>query len=172
MAAKKRVKAVRRAAPPATKRVGRRTKPNKAAAKVRSKKAAVKSAVKKPGLKVPSVDGYVQRLPPPIMPIVRKLRELVRAAAPEATERLDPDGPSYDAHGVFARIEPKARSVLLTFLKGSSLDDPDQSLVGAGAVRALEIDSVTALRESVLQGLVRQAVLLNVRETQPVSGAV
>jgi hypothetical protein len=118
---------------------------------------------------LPEIEGYVRSLPPPIVPLVNKLRQVVRDAAPEARELLDPNGPAYDANGLFARIEASDREVLVMFLKGAHLDAPDGTLAGDGEIRSLAVSSVESLRESVLQGLVRQAVLLNGHEP---SGAV
>lgn len=112
---------------------------------------------------LPEIEGYVRSLPPPIVPIVNRLRQLVRAAAPEARELLDPNGPAYEVNGLFARIEPGEREVLMTFLRGAALDAPEGTLSGDGETRVVSIGSLAQLKESVLQGLVRQAVLLNVK---------
>lgn len=168
------------------KRVAKAKKPapkKKAAAKkvAPRKKTAPKKPAKKPAPKktypavelpeLPEIEGYVRSLPPPVVPIVNRLRQLVRDAAPEARELLDPHGPAYDANGLFARIEATDREVLVTFLKGAQLDAPAGTLAaGEGDARAVTVNSLESLRENVLQALVRQAVLLNVRD--PSSGAV
>lgn len=165
--------AARKAAPkkPAAKKVAAK-KPvaKKVVAKkvVVAKKKAAWPSVTLPAL--PEIEGYVRSLPPPIVPIVNRLRQLVRDAAPEARELLDPNGPVYDSNGLFARIEAGDRQVLITFLKGAQLDAAEGTLLGKGDTRALSVDSLEGLRESVLQGLVRQAVMLNGRD--PSSGAV
>lgn len=175
--------------PAAKRRVPARAKkiaPKKAAPrkvapkKVAPKKAAPKTAPKTVAPKktwpsvtlpaLPEIEGYVRSLPPPIVPIVNRLRQLVRDAAPEARELLDPNGPVYDSNGLFARIEANDRQVLITFLKGAELDAEEGTLFGEGVTRALSVASLEGLRESVLQGLVRQAVMLNGRD--PSSGAV
>lgn len=136
----------------------------------KKKPAAAKKypAVKLPDL--PEIEGYVRSLPPPVVPIVNKLRQVVRDAAPEARELLDPNGPAYDANGLFARIEASDREVLVTFLRGAQLDAPAGTLAGDGDARAISVGSLDDLKEHVLQALVRQAVMLNVKE--PSSGAV
>ncbi|MDP3499559.1 MAG: DUF1801 domain-containing protein [Myxococcales bacterium] len=139
----------------------------KPVAKKAPRKAAWPSVTLPP---LPEIEGYVRSLPPPIVPIVNRLRQIVRDAAPEARELLDPNGPVYDSNGLFARIEAGDRQVLFTFLKGAQLDDDEGTLLGKGDTRSLSVDSLETLRESVLQGLVRQAVLLNGRD--PSSGAV
>lgn len=177
--------AKRRAPARAKKVAARKAAPKKPAAKkVAAKKPAAKKVVAKkvvvakkkaawPSVTLPAlpeIEGYVRSLPPPIVPIVNRLRQLVRDAAPEARELLDPNGPVYDSNGLFARIEAGDRQVLITFLKGAQLDAAEGTLLGKGDTRALSVDSLEGLRESVLQGLVRQAVMLNGRD--PSSGAV
>ncbi|MDP1917857.1 MAG: DUF1801 domain-containing protein [Myxococcales bacterium] len=186
--------AAKRRAPARSKKVvAKKAAPKKPVAKkaiakkVVAKKAIAKKAVakkpvaKKPVAKkaawpsvtlpaLPEIEGYVRSLPPPIVPIVNRLRQLVRDAAPEARELMDPNGPVYDSNGLFARIEAGDRQVLITFLKGAQLDAAEGTLLGKGDTRALSVDSLEGLRESVLQGLVRQAVMLNGRD--PSSGAV
>jgi hypothetical protein len=93
--------------------------------------------------------------------IVNRLRELVREAAPEAKELLDPNGPAYDVNGLFARIEASDREVMVTFLKGAWLDAPDGTLAGSGDSRVVTVDGLDELKEHILQALVHQAVLLN-----------
>ena len=181
--------AAKRRAPARSKKVvAKKAAPKKAVAKkpVAKKPVARKVVAKKPVAKkavatkaawpsvtlpaLPEIEGYVRSLPPPIVPIVNRLRQLVRDAAPEARELLDPNGPVYDSNGLFARIEAGDRQVLITFLKGAQLDAAEGMLLGSGDTRALSVDSLEGLRESVLQGLVRQAVMLNGRD--PSSGAV
>ncbi len=174
--------AQRKAPGRAKKAVPKKAVPKKAVPKKAvPKKAVPKKAVPKKAAptvawprvslpELPEIEGYVRSLPPPIVPIVNRLRQLVRDAAPEARELLDPNGPAYDSNGLFARIEAGDRQVMLTFLKGAQLDADEGTLLGDGATRVLTVDSLEGLKESVLQALVRQAVLLNVRD--PASGAV
>lgn len=147
---------------PAPKKV---TKPaKKPAAKAAKKPAAPKPvAAKAPlapavgrALAQADVEGLVSRLPPPVQPVVNTLRRLVLEAAPEASEQLDDGAPAYFANGVFARIEPKEREVLVRFLKGGQLPSHDE-LQGD----TMTLSSVDQLKETVLRKLVREAVMLN-----------
>lgn len=159
--------------PVAKKPIARKVVAKKVVAKKSVAKKAVATKAAWPSVTLPAlpeIEGYVRSLPPPIVPIVNRLRQLVRDAAPEARELLDPNGPVYDSNGLFARIEAGDRQVLITFLKGAQLDAAEGMLLGSGDTRALSVDSLEGLRESVLQGLVRQAVMLNGRD--PSSGAV
>lgn len=136
----------------------------KLAAKAPARKAP-RSAVALPEL--PEIEGYVRSLPPPIVPLVNRLRRLVREAAPEAVELLDESGPAYAVNGLFARIEADGGVVRVRFMKGEQLEAPAGTLADA----SVSVTTFEELRENVLSSLVRQAVLLNVRDPSA-SGAV
>ena len=106
------------------------------------------------------VDGLISRLPPPVQPVVKTLRRLVLEAAPEASELLEDGSPAYFANGVFARIVPSERTVLVKFLRGGHLPSASE-LVGDGETRSLSLSSLAELKETVLRKLVREAVMLN-----------
>ena len=109
------------------------------------------------------VEGLISRLPPPVQPVVKTLRRLVLEAAPEASELLDDGSPAYFANGVFARIIPSEREVLVKFLRGDDL--PSASELSDGAI---SLTSVEELKETVLRKLVREAVMLNLSMPSPV----
>lgn len=48
------------------------------------------------------VDAYIAAAPPPARPMLRQLRQIVRAAAPRAEERLSYRMPYYHYHGRLA----------------------------------------------------------------------
>lgn len=108
------------------------------------------------------VEGLISRLPPPVQPVVKTLRRLVLEAAPEASELLDDGSPAYFANGVFARIIPSEREVLVKFLRGGDL--PSASELSDGAI---SLTSVEELKETVLRKLVREAVMLNLSTPTP-----
>ena len=119
----------------------------------------------KQALATAEIEGLIQRLPPPLQPVVRSLRQLVLDAAPEAKELLEGDSAAYAANGIFARIEPSERAVLVRFLRGGRLPSASE-LEGEGDERALSLSSPDALRATVLQKLVREAVMLNLAERE------
>jgi hypothetical protein len=92
--------------------------------------------------------------------VVKTLRRLVLAAAPEATEKLENGVPAYFVNGIFARIEPSEREVLIKFMRGGQLPSASE-LSGEGESRTLSLTSLAELRENVLRKLVREAVMLN-----------
>ena len=106
------------------------------------------------------VEGLISRLPPPVQPVVKTLRRLVMEAAPEASELLEDGSPAYFANGVFARIVPSERTVLVKFLRGGHLPSASE-LTGDGETRTLSLSSLEELKETVLRKLVREAVMLN-----------
>jgi len=111
-------------------------------------------------LEVAEVAGYMARLPPPLKPMVKRLRSILLESAPEALEFLEHETPSYFARGVFARIEPKEREVLVRFLRGGSLPSSGE-LKGHGEERTLKLTSLEELKTEVLKKLVREAVAFN-----------
>ena len=92
--------------------------------------------------------------------MVKTLRRLVLESAPEASELMEDGSPSYFANGVFARIVPSERTVLVKFLRGGHLPSANE-LVGDGETRTLSLSSLEELKETVLRKLVREAVMLN-----------
>ena len=170
----KKVAPKKKAAPAKKKAAAKKAAPKKVAAK---KPAPKKIAAKKPAaaklhprvqsaLAQVTVEGFVTRLPPPVQPIVNALRSILRDAAPEAQELLDDGTPAYFANGIFARIVPEERRVLVRFLKANEL--PSGSSAPGGE---FELTDAEELRESVLRQLVREAVLLNLSEPGAVSEA-
>lgn len=175
----KKVAPKKKAAPAKRKAAAKKPAPKKVAAKKPAPKkiAAKKTAPKKPSaaklhprvqsaLAQVTVEGFVTRLPPPVQPIVNALRSILRDAAPEAQELLDDGTPAYFANGIFARIVPEERRVLVRFLKANEL--PSGSSAPGGE---FELTDAEELRESVLRQLVREAVLLNLSEPGAVSEA-
>lgn len=81
--------------------------------------------------------------PPPMASLAEGLRRLVRAAVPEALERVRPgwrvigyDVPVGRRTAYFAWIMPERAHVHLGFPKGMLLEDPDDSLEGRGITKA------------------------------------
>lgn len=170
-------KSARKAAPKKAKKAA----PKKAAARkpAPKKPAAKKAAAKKPASKKAGgalsrkdaavlsranaraeLEGLLGRLPPPVAPIVKTLRKLVLEAAPEAVERVEGGEAAYFAGGMFARIEPHERDVLIKFIKGAQL--PSGAVLETdGKSGTVTLSSLDSVRASVLRTLVREAVMLN-----------
>ncbi|MEW5740589.1 MAG: DUF1801 domain-containing protein [Myxococcota bacterium] len=159
----------------ATKRSARKGSAPKAVKRA-AKKPAKKAGGKRPGLTGKNaatfnraaaraeVEGLLARLPPPVAPIVKTLRKLVMEAAPEAVERLEGGVPAYFAGGMFARIEPHERDVLVKFIHGAEL--PSSAVLQTnGEEGSATLSSLDSVREAVLRTLVREAVLLNLSKS-------
>lgn len=166
-------KSARKAAP---KKLAKKSAPKKVAAKKPAPKrvAAKKPAPKKAGGALSQknaavlsranaraeLEGLLGRLPPPVAPIVKTLRKLVLEAAPEAVERVEGGEAAYFAGGMFARIEPHERDVLIKFIKGAQL--PSGAVLKTdGKSGTVTLSSLDSVRASVLRTLVREAVMLN-----------
>jgi hypothetical protein len=88
------------------------------------------------------------------------LRRVMLESAPEAIELLERDNPAYDAHGVFARLEPGMNEVAVRFLRGAGLSSA-ASLSADGEARLLRLTALEQIDLDLLQRLVREAVALN-----------
>ncbi len=141
------------------------------AKKVVAKKAVAKKVVAKPArtpVLVPSLEGYVSRLPPPVKVLVAGLRKLVKDVAPFTNEYVLDSATAFEANGVFARIQPTDRDVVVAFLRGGDLQAPEGVLEGEnGPYRYLTIKTADELKADVLRSLVRQAVMINIERAHP-----
>ena len=138
----------------------RRPTPRRTKAQARGVEATIQPDAVDRALKAAEVEGYMARLPPPLQPMVQRLRAILLESAPEAIEFLEHETPSYFAGGVFARIEPTEREVLVRFLRGGSLPSSSE-LGGSGEERTIALASLEEVRAEVLKKLVREAVSFN-----------
>ena len=109
------------------------------------------------------VDAYVAGLAPAQRALFVRLRELVRAAAPEADETFKWAEPVYELNGPFAWIKAHREHVTLGFWRGAEL-----GLEGSGSkmghVKVRRADDVDEAR---LNRLVKAAVKLNQTKGDP-----
>ncbi|MGV3625685.1 MAG: DUF1801 domain-containing protein [Archangium sp.] len=160
--AKQKPTAAKKAAPAKKKPVAAKKKAAPAKKSAPAKKPAAPATLHptvKSALAKADVEGLINRLPSPVQPIVKSLRALVLENAPEASEALEDGAPAYFANGLFARIVPEERSVLVKFLKGGQL--PSASELVGDTFHITDFDEV---KQSVLRKLVREAVFENLRE--------
>ncbi len=114
------------------------------------------------------MDGYVDGLSGWQKELVSSLRELVRRAAPEASESIKWGQPVYELRGPFAHIKAFTRTVHLGFWRGAELDDPSRLLTGEGArMRHVSLASAEELRPQPTEALVREAVARNREKGDP-----
>jgi len=107
-----------------------------------------------------TVDEYIKaKVPPEHLEMLRRLRELMRATAPEASEVI-----SYGVimwrgkHGLWV-INPTKKGLTLSFSKGASFDDPYRLLTGAGKVaKTIWLERSSDINEEALKYYIGQAL--------------
>lgn len=87
-------------------------------------------------------EAYLAAFPAPIAAIGERLRDAVRRAIPDATERVRPgwhlvgyDVPHGRRTAYFAYIAPETEHIHLGFEHGYLMDDPEARLEGEGITR-------------------------------------
>ena len=92
--------------------------------------------------------------------LVKQLRALILAAAPELVEEWKWNTPVWSYHGNVVAVGAFKDHVKINFFKGASLDDP-QRLFNAGldakATRAIDLHKGQRINEAAFKHLVRAA---------------
>ncbi len=96
--------------------------------------------------------------------LLARIRDLIKAAAPEITEEWKWDTAVWSQNGNVVSIAPFKDHIKLNFFKGASLPDPHQ-LFNAGleakATRAIDFFEGDIIREAALMELILSAVAYN-----------
>jgi hypothetical protein len=133
--------------------------------------AAPKKAVRKPsGARAAgtTVDAYVASLTGWQKDAATRLRDVVRAAAPGATESIKWGQPVYEENGPVCYFKANTEHITFGFWRGTELDDLEWRLEGEGErMKHLTLRSADEVTEESLGGFVRQAVELNRRHGSP-----
>jgi hypothetical protein len=109
-----------------------------------------------------TVDAYVERLPADQQRIVGALRQIIKSAAPSASESIKWAQPVYEAHGPFAYIKAHRAHVTLGFWRGVALDAGRGVLASSGSKMAhMKLRSANDIPATEIRQLVRAAVKLN-----------
>lgn len=109
-----------------------------------------------------TVDEYVAALDGWQAEAVTAIRQIVREAAPKATEAYKWAQPVYEENGPFAWIKAYKSYINFGFWRGSQLTDPKGLLLGDGALmRHVKIASLADLNQPALKRFVKQAAKLN-----------
>jgi len=149
--------------------------------KVVAKPVAAK-VVKAPAKKAPppppsmasqgvTVDDYVAKVAPWQRTIIEKLRDVVKAAAPSASESIKWGQPVYEHKGPFAYIKAHAAQVNFGFWRGAELEDTKRMLQGEGErMRHVKILETHVIDDVALAAFVKQAVALNDKKGDPTKG--
>jgi hypothetical protein len=117
------------------------------------------------------IDGKIEALGDWRGRLLARIRKLIREADPDIVEEVkwrkpsNPSGvPTWSHAGIICTGETYKDKVKLTFARGASLDDPSglfNSSLDGGTRRAIDFHEGDPVDEEALQGLIRQAVLLN-----------
>lgn len=115
-----------------------------------------------------TVDAYIAGLGEWQAEVVGRVRALVRAAAPRATESIKWAQPVYESNGPFAYVKAFTGHVNFGFWRGADLPDPKRLLHGTGGkMRHVKLTSVDDLDDAALTRMVKAAVTLNAKLGNP-----
>ena len=99
------------------------------------------------------------------------LRQIIRAAAPEALEKFKWAQPVYEHHGPFAYIKAFKNTINFGFWRGIDLADPSGLLHGEGdRMRHVVLTRAEDIFPVLLSALIRQAFELNPQKGDPTKG--
>ncbi len=112
-----------------------------------------------------TVDEFVEaRVLPQFHPIVAMLRELMRETAPNATEAISYDMPTYTCRRIFAYIIPNKKGITFSFTHGTEFEDKYGLLRGKGKVsRHVTIKNLQAIDKDALRYYIAQALELDAK---------
>lgn len=115
-----------------------------------------------------TVDGYVKALPAKQREVATAIRDLVRRAAPEATEAVKWGQPVFTDHGPFAYMKKASAHLTFGFWRGAELDGGRGILEGSGTRMAhVKIADVGEIDQKQLTALIKIAVKLNREKGDP-----
>jgi len=118
-----------------------------------------------------TVDEYIAGLDGWRADAVTQLREIVREAAPEASEAVKWAQPVYESNGPFCYIKAFKNHVNIGFWRGVDLDDPHVLLQGDGEkMRHIKIGDVNDIPGENIRDFVQAAVKLNQTKGDPTKG--
>ena len=120
---------------------------------------------------VKSVTEYENSLKGPRSTIVKRLRAIVRRAAPGAKESVKWAQPVFEYNGPFCYIRAHSKHVNLGFFRGAEISDPKGILEGTGAsMRHVKVASMADVDVKDLGKLIKAAVVLNKKKGNPITG--
>jgi len=121
--------------------------------------------------KFKTADEYVDSLEGWQREVVSTLRDLIREAAPGATEAIKWAQPVYEDHGPFCYIKAFKNHVNFGFWRGADLPDPEGLIESSGKKMGhVKVAGAEDIRAEVFQEYVRAAVELNRTLGDPTKG--
>lgn len=142
-----------------------------ATAKVSKAPKASRASEPKVAPREDSVDGYLTKVAPWQRTVIEKLRTIVKASTPNASEVYKWGQPVFEHKGPFAYVKAHAAQVNFGFWRGAELDDPKRMLQGEGErMRHVKILETHVIDDGIFGGFVRQAFSLNDKKGDPTKG--
>jgi hypothetical protein len=109
-----------------------------------------------------TVDDYVGSLESPKAEIVKRIRQVILEAAPDAVESIKWAQTVYESGGPFAYIKAFKSDVNLGFWRGAEIIDSNELLGGTGEkMRHVSLKDMDDIDKDALADFVPQAVRLN-----------
>jgi hypothetical protein len=102
--------------------------------------------------------------------VVRRIIEVVKRVAPEATCSIKWAQPVFEYEGPFAFIKPAKAHVSVGFWRGAEVVDPKGLLERGDRMGHFKLRSADELDERALATMVKDAVRLNKKKGNPTSG--
>ena len=122
-------------------------------------------------MKAKTVDEYIRSLESEPGEIVAALRQIVRAAAPQAKESIKWAQPVYEDNGPFCYIRAFKSHVTFGFWRGIEFPDPLGILEGDGdRMRHVKVSRLKDIKKKAFQDFVRMGVKLNQAKGDPTRG--
>jgi hypothetical protein len=111
----------------------------------------------------PTVEGFIVGLSGWKAPVVKKVRDIIREAAPDAVESIKRRAPHFAVNKTLCFFKIHMSHINLVFRRGEDLDDPHGLLLsyGKAKMRHLKLASLDDIDEAAIADLVRQAAKLN-----------
>jgi hypothetical protein len=112
-----------------------------------------------------SVDDFVAtKVLPEYRPVVEKIREVMKACAPDAQEIINYGIPAYRVKNIIAVISPTKKDITLAFSRGAQFEDPYNLLMGVGKVsKNLKFKKVSDINYDILCYFIQQALKLDAK---------
>ena len=108
------------------------------------------------------VDDWIRAAPESQREQLERLRQIIRAEAPNAAETLKWGQPCYERNGDFCYLQRAKTHVTLGFQKGVLIPDPDNRLSGVGKqMRHVKFALGEVIDAELCGSLIREALRLD-----------
>ena len=111
-------------------------------------------------MKDPKMEEFVKtRVPPELLPVVARIRSLMKEFAPDAEELISYGLPCYRGKRIFALFSPNKKDITFSFTRGVQFEDKFNLLRGNGvSARHVKIKSLADVNEDALRYYIKQAL--------------